>query len=192
MASHRSLLVLGGARSGKSRHALDEARRVNGRVAFLATARPVDADMTRRIARHRDERPRGWTTAEEPVDIAAAIRRLARSSDLVVLDCLTVWVSNRLERGESDEAITAAADELAQVMGDRAVSLVLVSNEVGGGVHPPTEIGLRFRDLLGGVNQRVAAAADAVTLMVAGIPVPIKTAPPAATPSSHGRPFEAP
>jgi adenosylcobinamide kinase/adenosylcobinamide-phosphate guanylyltransferase len=149
--------------------------------------------MSRRIARHRDERPRGWTTAEEPVEIAAAIRRLARSSDLVVLDCLTVWVSNRLERGESDESITAAADELAGLIGERAVSLVLVSNEVGAGVHPPTDIGLRFRDLLGGVNQRVAAAADAVTLMVAGIPVAIKTAAlPAAPPSSHGRPFEAP
>jgi adenosylcobinamide kinase/adenosylcobinamide-phosphate guanylyltransferase len=130
--------------------------------------------MRDRIARHRAERPRGWTTVEEPFDLTAACRRLARQVDLIVVDCLTVWVSNLLDRGRDDASILQAADDLAAFATEPLASLVLVSNEVGEGVHPPTEIGLRFRDLLGSVNQRIAAVADRVTLMVAGIPVEIK------------------
>ena len=190
--SHHSLLVLGGARSGKSRYALAEARRAGGRVAFLATAEPTDQDMARRIARHRAERPRDWITVEEPQDVAGACRRLARERDLVVVDCVTVWVSNRLARGDGDESIAAAAADLAKLMAERAVSLIVVSNEVGGGVHPPTAIGMRFRDLLGAVNQDLAAAADAVTLMVAGVPVPIKALPSTPSADPRVRAFEAP
>jgi adenosylcobinamide kinase / adenosylcobinamide-phosphate guanylyltransferase len=190
--SHHSLFILGGARSGKSRHALSEARRAGARVAFLATAEPVDTDMKRRIARHRAERPPQWTTVEEPFDVAAACRRLTSKCDLIVIDCVTVWVSNRLARGDADESIAAAADELAKLMAERAISLIVVSNEVGGGVHPPTQIGMRFRDLLGAVNQQLAAAADAVTLMVAGIPVAIKVAPSTPSPDPRVRAFEAP
>ena len=129
--------------------------------------------MRDRIARHRAERPREWLTVEEPLDVAGTCRRLLPQLDLIVVDCLTVWVANLLDRGRDDAAILSDADELAAVLGERGVSLVVVSNEVGEGVHPPTEIGRRFRDLLGAVNQRIAAAADLVTLMVAGIPVPI-------------------
>jgi len=132
--------------------------------------------MRDRIARHRAERPREWLTVEEPLDVAGTCRRLLPQLDLIVVDCLTVWVANLLDRGRDDAAVLSDADELAAVLGERSVSLVVVSNEVGEGVHPPTEIGLRFRDLLGSVNQRIAAAADLVTLMVAGIPVPIKRA----------------
>ncbi len=132
--------------------------------------------MRDRIARHRAERPRDWTTVEEPCDLTAACRRLAGQVDLIVVDCLTVWVSNLLDRGRDDDAVLGAADDLAALADERLVSLVLVSNEVGEGVHPPTEIGRRFRDLLGSVNQRIAAAVDGVTLMVAGIPVEIKRA----------------
>ena len=132
--------------------------------------------MRNRIARHRAERPREWVTVEEPLDVAGTCRRLAPQHDLIVVDCLTVWVANLLDRGRDDAAVLSAADELAAVLGKRSVSIIVVSNEVGEGVHPPTEIGRRFRDLLGAVNQRIAAAADLVTLMVAGIPVPIKRA----------------
>ncbi len=185
----QSHLILGGARSGKSRYALTQARSERRRTAFLATAQPRDGDMAARIARHRAERPAGWTTVEEPLDIVAACRRLAGRHDLLLIDCLTVWVSNLLLRGDTDEAVVGAADDLAKLIGERAASLILVSNEVGEGVHPPTELGLRFRDLLGSVNQRVAGAADRVTLMVAGIPVPIKNVPP---PPDHERLPEAP
>jgi len=185
----QSRFILGGARSGKSRYALAQARAEGCRTAVLATAQARDSDMAARIARHQAERPSAWATVEEPLDIVAACRRLVGRHDLVLIDCLTVWVSNLLQRGDSDDAVLAAADDLAKLVGERAVSLIIVSNEVGEGVHPPTALGLRFRDLLGSVNQRVAAAADRVILMVAGIPVTIKDVPPAA---DHERAPEAP
>jgi adenosylcobinamide kinase/adenosylcobinamide-phosphate guanylyltransferase len=149
--------------------------------------------MRDRIARHRAERPPEWLTVEEPLDLARTCRRLVPQLDLIVVDCLTVWVANLLDRGRDDAAILSDADELAAVLGERGVSLIVVSNEVGEGVHPPTEIGLRFRDLLGAVNQRIAAAADLVTLMVAGIPVPIKRAAPGPLRGERGaRTHEAP
>jgi adenosylcobinamide kinase/adenosylcobinamide-phosphate guanylyltransferase len=148
--------------------------------------------MRERIARHRAERPVAWMTVEEPLDIVAACRRLASRVDLVVVDCLTLWVSNLMERERGDEALLSRADELATLVGERAVSLVLVSNEVGEGVHPPTAIGIRFRDLLGAINQRVAAAADRVTLMVAGIPLEVKRVAPAPASVFHDRSSQAP
>jgi len=185
----RSHLILGGARSGKSRHALAQARSEDGRTVVLATAQSSDADMAARIARHRAERPSAWATVEEPLDLVAACRRLVGRHDLVLIDCLTVWVSNLLHRGDSNDAVLAAADDLAKFIAERAVSLIIVSNEVGQGVHPPTALGLRFRDLLGAVNQRVAAAVDRVTLMVAGIPMTVKDVPSGA---DHERAPEAP
>jgi adenosylcobinamide kinase/adenosylcobinamide-phosphate guanylyltransferase len=149
--------------------------------------------MRDRIARHRAERPREWLTVEEPLDLASTCRRLVPQLDLIVIDCLTVWVANLLDRGRDDAAVLSDAGDLAAVLGDRGVSLIVVSNEVGEGVHPPTAIGRRFRDLLGAVNQRIAATADLVTLMVAGIPVPIKRAPPGAPWSERSdRSHEAP
>jgi adenosylcobinamide kinase/adenosylcobinamide-phosphate guanylyltransferase len=173
-AVHSSHLVLGGARSGKSRHAVELATGRGGRVAFLATARALDDDMAARIARHRAERPAGWTTLEEPEDVVAACRRAAAAHDLVVVDCVTVWVASLMERGDDDAAVLAAADALVKLIQERLVSMLLVSNEVGEGVHPPTGLGRRFRDLLGLTNQRLASAADRVTLMVAGLPLCVK------------------
>lgn len=168
-ASH---LILGGARSGKSRYAVAQ-QTPGARVVFVATARAGDGDMARRIARHRAERPVGWTTVEAPTDLVSALQRLPRA-DAVVVDCLTLWVANRLLDGETDHAILGAADALARVVAEPPWDLTLVSNEVGEGVHPETAAGVRFRDLLGLVNQRVAAAAARVTLMVAGLPMTVK------------------
>jgi adenosylcobinamide kinase/adenosylcobinamide-phosphate guanylyltransferase len=187
---HFSHLVLGGARSGKSRHAVELAGGLPGRVAFLATARALDRDMRARIARHRAERPARWTTLEEPLDVVAACRRAAAAHDLLVLDCATVWVANLMERGDDDAAVLAAADDLAKIARERLLSMLIVSNEVGAGVHPPTELGRRFRDLLGSVNQRLAAAADRVTLMVAGLPLSVKDSP--LPPACRGSAHEAP
>ena len=186
---HHSHLVLGGARSGKSRYALDQAGPA-GFVAFLATARAVDAEMAARIAGHRAERPARWSTIEAPLEVGAECRRAVRSHDLIVIDCVTIWVANLMERGDEDVAVLAAADDLVKLMRERLATLVIVSNEVGDGVHPPTPLGRRFRDLLGSVNQRLAAAADRVTLMVAGIPVIVKDTPLPTSPDA--RPPEAP
>jgi adenosylcobinamide kinase / adenosylcobinamide-phosphate guanylyltransferase len=185
-------LILGGVRSGKSREALRVAALLppGSRGCFLATAQALDADMQARIARHQAERPQGWTTVEEPYDIAGACERSAGRFDVMVLDCLTLWVSNLLLRGDKDAAILDATDNLARHAGLRRLSLIMVSNEVGAGVHPPTQIGLRFRDVLGEVNQRLAAASDRVTYMVAGIPIVIKNVP--LPKDLRDRPFESP
>lgn len=175
---HRSDLILGGVRGGKSREAMRMAAALPSgfRGAFLATAQALDADMRERIARHQAERPKGWATLEEPYDVARACEKLAGRYDVVVLDCLTIWVANLLLRRDKEAAILDAADSLARFIALRSFTLIIVSNEVGAGVHPPTEVGLRFRDLLGDVNQRIAAAVDRVTYMVAGIPMVIKDA----------------
>jgi adenosylcobinamide kinase/adenosylcobinamide-phosphate guanylyltransferase len=183
-AVHSSHLVLGGARSGKSRYAVEQAAQSGRRVAFLATARALDGDMAARIARHRAARPARFTTVEEPQEIVAACRRAAPAHDLILVDCVTVWVANLMERGDDDAAVLASADGLAKLQQERVVSLLIVSNEVGAGVHPSTALGRRYRDLLGSVNQRLAAAADRVTLMVAGLPMIVKDeAPPPARPA---------
>lgn len=178
--AHSSHLILGGVRSGKSREALRAAAAMprGTRGAFLATAQALDGDMEARIARHRAERPAGWGTLEEPYDVVAACGSLAGKVDVVVLDCLTLWVANLLLRGDEEKSILAAADALADFLAERRLTLIIVSNEVGTGVHPATEVGLRYRDALGGVNQKIAAAADRVTYMVAGLPMLVKDVPP--------------
>jgi adenosylcobinamide kinase/adenosylcobinamide-phosphate guanylyltransferase len=168
-----SLFVLGGARSGKSRFAVD-SHRDHASVSFLATAQPHDADMVARIARHRAERPAHWRTIEEPYDLVPRLRADVSDADVVIVDCLTLWVANLMLRGDADEWIVKQGEELAALLLLRERPVTLVSNEVGEGVHPPTAEGRRFRDLLGMVNQRVAAAADRVILMVAGVPLVVK------------------
>ena len=171
-----SLFILGGARSGKSRFAV-AGLPVRGRVTVIVTAEPRDADMAARIARHQAERPAAWTTVEAPLELTAQVAAAVPAADIVVVDCLTLWVSNLMLRGDDDAAILKEADALAALVAAPAAELRLVSNEVGFGVHPPTPAGLRFRDILGLVNQRVAAAASRVVLMVAGLPHLIKDVP---------------
>jgi adenosylcobinamide kinase/adenosylcobinamide-phosphate guanylyltransferase len=171
-----SLFILGGARSGKSRFAL-AGLPPRGRVTFVATAEPGDADMAARIARHQAERPPAWTTVEAPLDLTPRLSDALRAADTVVVDCLTLWVSNLMLRDDDEATILKEADALAALVADPAVELRLVSNEVGFGVHPATAEGLRFRDVLGLVNQRVAAASSRVVLMVAGLPHLIKDTP---------------
>ena len=169
-----SHFILGGARSGKSRFALSTLadRR---RVVFVATAQAGDRDMAERIARHRAERPRHWLTIEEPFALPSRVTSLAGEADAVVVDCVTVWVANLLLRGDSDAQIFAAGDLLATLVPRCLFDLTVVSNEVGEGVVPETVDGRRFRDLLGPVNQRLAAACARVTLMVAGLPLTLKS-----------------
>lgn len=176
--SHRNsvTLVLGGVRSGKSRFALDLASNAQ-QVTFVATARASDDEMRRKIARHRSERPAHWQTREEPLKIAQAISSGHQSSDLIVIDCLTLFAANLMEAcGEDKSAIRAAMDELRSALCATNCRVVLVSNEVGSGIVPEYASGRQFRDLLGELNQQVAAIADQVVLMVAGLPLAIKGA----------------
>lgn len=170
-------LVLGGARSGKSRFA--QSLCANGRrVAYVASARDEDEEMRARIARHRRERPQHWLTIEEPLAVASAVERCARDCDYVLLDCLTLWLSNFCweHRRQTPEALRAAAsEEIARLAAAAAAShLVLVTNEVGAGLVPESAAGRLFRDLQGWVNQDAARAADFVYQVIAGIPIMIK------------------
>ncbi len=168
-------LVLGGVRSGKSRYAQQIAAR-SERVTFIATAeRRDDAEMQAKISRHRAERPLAWSTIEEPLELHRAIEEAGQSSDVLLIDCLTLFAANLLEAFGQDEArIQSQIDALCQAMSASRCSIVLVSNEVGSGVVPAYELGRRFRDLVGEINQRIAAISETVLLMVAGLPFPLK------------------
>ena len=179
-------LVIGGVRSGKSRFAVDLVSRAagGGPVLFVATARRgPSAGMDTRIEKHRASRPDHWHTIEAPVDLGEALRPPADVGAALV-DCLTMWISNIMyDSGDSDApefedraraALNRHTDALMDALTTVTIPIVLVTNEVGAGVAPPTRLGAVFADLQGEVNQMVAARADAVWLMVAGIPVRIK------------------
>ena len=161
------VLLLGGARSGKSRLAVRLATETGAPVVFLATGEAGDHEMADRIARHRAERPVGWTTVEEPVALRRAIAETPPAATLVV-DCLSLWVANALERGGSDAAVEKQARAAAEAAAGRSGLTVVVSNEVGLGIVPVTALGRRYRDVLGRVNATWVAAADEAALVVAG------------------------
>jgi adenosyl cobinamide kinase/adenosyl cobinamide phosphate guanylyltransferase len=165
-----STLLIGGARSGKSSLAVEIGRRHDGPVVVIATATPLDDDMADRIARHRAERP-DWPTFEEPCELVEAVDAVPADA-LVLVDCLTVWVSNLMWRGDDEATITQHADRLTLAVAARIAPTVLITNEVGLGVHPETDLGRRYRDALGRVNARVAAGVDRTLFMVAGRALP--------------------
>ena len=174
----RLTLVLGGVRAGKSSYAQRLAS-VGGRVLFVATAEAGDPEMAARIAAHRRDRPPDWDTLEEPVDLVGALSGAANRYDTILLDCLTLWVSNLLLRSadadSSRAGILTETEWLLDVYRRGSASWVIVSNEVGLGVVPPTRLGRIFADELGRVNQLVAAAADDVYFMAAGLPLTLKS-----------------
>ena len=170
----RSVLVIGAARSGKSRYALTLAEATAPERLYLATAEAGDAEMAERIARHRRERGGGWRTREEPLAIAAVLLAEARPGRVVLVDCLTLWLSNLMLAGHDVEAeISELTDVLFRLGGPAA----LIANEVGAGVVPATPLGRAFRDWHGRLNQQAAAACDAVVAVAAGLPTQLKPAP---------------
>jgi len=172
---NRFILVTGGARSGKSRFAVGLAKRLGRRIVYLATGAATDDEMCSRIARHRIQRPRAWRTIESPDDPARAIARLRGSIDGLLMDCLTLHVSTLLMRGDTDRAIERRVRRLCEVIHSTRCPVILVTNEVGTGVVPASALGRRFRDIAGVANQIAAGVADEVYLLVAGIPLQIKT-----------------
>ena len=164
-------LVLGGARSGKSRFAQRIAERASS-VAFVATAKAVDDEMRDKIRRHQQQRPNHWRTVEEPLELARVVVECGPQCEVLLVDCLTLFVANVLEAGP--EMLDARIDGVIDALRTVETSVVLVSNEVGSGVVPAYPLGRQFQDLLGEVNQRVASVADNVLFMVAGLPLALK------------------
>ena len=169
------IFILGGCRSGKSRHALKLAEDIPCRKkVFIATCLPLDEEMKKRIERHQRERERTWTTVEVPVLLPEAIIENSPKSDLILVDCLTLWISNILLETDDQETISRHIHNLIHSIETAQCAVILVSNEVGAGIVPDNALARRFRDLAGHVNQNVAACSDKVIWMAAGIPVKIR------------------
>ncbi len=166
----KSYLILGGARSGKSRRALELGEAFAERI-YIATAEALDVEMSARIGEHRRQRGTAWTTIEAPLDLVGALSGIASRDAIAVVDCLTLWLSNLMGAGHD---IAAASEKLLTSITSCPATLVFVSNEVGLGLVPETPLGRAFRDHQGRLNQAVAGAVDQVEFVAAGIPLRLK------------------
>jgi adenosylcobinamide kinase/adenosylcobinamide-phosphate guanylyltransferase len=171
--------ILGGARAGKSRYAQELAARLRKRVLFVATCEPLDEEMNARIRAHQRSRPRNWETLEVPTDVAKAMRGKIGAAEVVIIDCLTLLVSNLMGTEDMnaetlEKKVTAELEELLTFVRTTNAHFIIVSNEVGLGLVPPYRAGRVYRDALGMANQMLARNADEVYFMVAGIPIPLK------------------
>jgi len=167
-------LVLGGVRSGKSRYAGELAREFSRPVTLIATGSALDEEMAARIEAHRMNRPSDWTVIEEPTHLAAVLRAAATPNGVLIVDCLTLWLTNLLCSDDTD-AVRRESAGLLETLPALPGSCVMVSNEVGFGIVPVNALARRFVDEAGTLHQRLAALCDRVVLMVAGLPLPIKT-----------------
>jgi len=172
-ASSKTILVLGGARSGKSAYAEGLAAGDFGARVYIATAEAGDSEMAERIAAHQERRGPDWVTVEEPVALAQAIESHARDGGFMLIDCITLWLSNLMHEGhDTVEAVSSLCDALARAPG----TVVVVSNEVGLGIVPENALARRFRDEAGRAHQALAACVDEVVFVVAGLPQVLKRA----------------
>jgi adenosylcobinamide kinase / adenosylcobinamide-phosphate guanylyltransferase len=175
------IFVLGGARSGKSTYGLTRAHELGGNTLFVATAQAFDGEMHERIRKHREERPMHWTTLEAHTEVGKHVEELGIAFEVIIVDCITLLASNLLlslpdnsTQENVDWVILLEIDALLAACSRSSATWLVISNEVGMGVVPPTRLGRFFRDALGRANQRIASAADEVRLLVAGLPWQLK------------------
>jgi adenosylcobinamide kinase/adenosylcobinamide-phosphate guanylyltransferase len=169
-----TILVVGGCRSGKSSHALHMAERIPGQKIFIATCIPQDKEMEQRVFRHRQQRSSVWETLEVPVSLPETINKNSVKKNVILVDCLTLWINNLILKDDKPKGIDTHIQKLVQSIEKVECPVILVSNEVGTGIVPENKLARLFRDVAGFTNQKVAAVADQVIWMVAGIPVKIK------------------
>jgi adenosylcobinamide kinase/adenosylcobinamide-phosphate guanylyltransferase len=174
----KNILILGGARSGKSHYAQELAKKLDDKVLFVATGEPLDEEMQARIADHIKARPKNWQTLEITTSVGRQLERQIGDTEVVIIDCLTLLVSNLLrdepDYPEGEKRVTFEIDELIACIDKLNASFIIVSNEVGMGLVPEAKLGRIYRDLLGKANQLIAQHADEVYLMIAGIPIKLK------------------
>ena|SRR3989338_8650790 len=169
-------LILGGARSGKSQFALKLAEKTARSAIFIATATTSDNEMRQRIKLHRKNRPSRWKTIEEPGKLSLLVKRISKKTDLIIIDCMTIFISNLLLEGRSDYSIQNEVNSVLITIRNSDFNSLIVSNEVGMGIVPDNRLARRFRDLAGKINQSIAAASDEAYLMVSGLPLKLKGA----------------
>jgi len=165
-------LILGGARSGKSRHGEGLIEKLAPPWAYIATAQALDAEMTTRIAEHQSRRGRNWSTIEAPLELTQALLDVEQSSRPVLVDCLTLWLSNLMGAGKD---IAEETDALTATLAATTVPVIIISNEVGQGIVPDNALARQFRDQAGWLNQTIAGVADNVTFVAAGLPLSLKS-----------------
>jgi adenosylcobinamide kinase/adenosylcobinamide-phosphate guanylyltransferase len=168
------IFITGGCRSGKSQYALDYANRHFSKKIYLATCEALDDEMIQRVETHKRLRGPEWLTIEEPVEVVDRIKQYSDNAEVILLDCLTLWLSNLLLKGNNDLKMMEEMEGLVHSLRERRISVIIVSNEVGMGIVPADPLSRRFRDLSGMANQKIAGVADAVVLMVSGMPVFLK------------------
>ena len=171
---NKLIFITGGCRSGKSQFAQDYANRHFHKKLYLATCEPLDEEMVKRIEDHKERRGSDWQTVEEPLKIAEAIKQHQHDTEVILLDCITLWLSNLLMMQQSDHQVMKEVSRLTDTVNQGQLSLIFVSNEVGMGIVPGEPLGRRFRDLAGMANQKIAEAAQTVVFMVSGIPMFLK------------------
>jgi len=169
-----TVLVIGGCRSGKSSHALYLANQIPGQKIFIATCIPHDKEMENRVLRHKKQRSRAWSTLEVPVRLPEEIGKNSRKKNVILVDCLTLWINNLFLENNDQSNIDGHIRKLIQSLEKAECPIILVSNEVGTGIVPENRLARLFRDAAGFTNQRVAACVNKVIWMVAGIPVGVK------------------
>lgn len=172
--AHKLYFITGGARSGKSSFAEKLALDMAGKRAYIATAQALDAEMSARIEQHRIKRGTSWDTYEEPLAVAELLQKLTNQYQIVLLDCLTLWLSNVMAHTDGDGAVATRSDELVKAAQNFGGVCIVVSNEVGLGIVPDNPLARKYRDFAGILNQKVAQAADAVYFTASGIPLKIK------------------
>lgn len=168
------ILVLGGARSGKSRFAIEYIKNLKSVLCIATYKQANDKEMDERIKRHRENRPKEWKVLEEPIELEKIIKKYAKRFKIILIDCVTLWISNLLLGKKTLEEILEEARNLIETIEKAKSKFILVSNEVGLGIVPDTKLGRRFRDIAGTVNQIIAGNADEVYFMIAGIPIKVK------------------
>jgi len=172
---NKIMFIIGGCRSGKSTYALQTAEKVPAqRKIYIATCVPQDDEMKQRVAMHQTARSKSWTTVEEPLRLPEAIVQNSRRADVIVIDCLTLWVNNLLMETDDEKQIEETISQLIDTLDKATGQIVIVSNEVGAGIVPENRLARQYRDIMGLANQAVAKTADKVIWMVAGIPVTVK------------------
>ncbi len=167
--------ILGGARSGKSSFAIKLGKKSKAKTAFIATCEPKDLEMKRRISLHQKVRPAYWRTFEEPLKVSGLLKKISSKFDLILIDCLTLLISNMMLNNAKDSAIEAEAKKILSLLKKNKADSIIVSNEVGLGIVPNNKLGRDFRDIAGRVNCLVAGESDEAFFMVSGIPLKIGT-----------------
>lgn len=169
------ILVTGGTRSGKSSFAQNLAEAAKGRKAFIATAEPLDNEMKKRITRHKKERPAGWDTIEEPLHLEKVVNKSGEDYDVLLIDCITLWISNLLvNKSMNEKTILRKISTLVARCKQISSRVIIVTNELGMGIVPVNKVSRLYRDLVGKANQLIAEEADEVYFLVSGIPMKLK------------------